>query len=306
MGIELKKVEILMSTYNGERYVGRQLDSIITQKSVRVHITIRDDGSKDGTLDILRSYEDKYPDIIRVVAGKNIGYKRSFLSLLGMADEADYYAFSDQDDIWEESKLCAAICLINNKEKILYVSNLYVCSPDLKILRKTKYTQKNSSIYSNFTRHRYAGCTYVFDKNLKKIVSQYSDLNMPDESMPSHDSLVCFCAYACGNVVVDDNSYIKHIRYKESVTYGNNGISKKLKHEWNMFFSNRRYSNVASLLLKTLTGEIKNENLKFLEQIASYHNSIKNRLLLCFNKNLTSGNFVLDLKCRMQILAGYF
>ena len=286
MDIDLKKVEILMSTYNGEKYVGRQLDSIISQKSVMVHITIRDDGSKDNTLKILKTYENRYPDIIKVIEGNNIGYKRSFLSLLALADNADYYAFSDQDDIWEDNKLYAAINLINNREKTLYVSNLYICNPKLEILRKTYYLEKHSSIYSNFTRQRYAGCTFVFDYKLKQIISVFSDLNLSCKSMPSHDALVCFCSYACGNVIVDMNSYIKHIRYTESVTSGNNGIVKRLKIEWVNFISHKVNSNSAKLILNKLYKEIKPENIEFLEKIANSSRILLNEYLLLYKYNI--------------------
>ena len=100
-----KCVEILMATYNGAQYVGRQIDSIINQKGVDVHITIRDDGSKDNTPEVLHSYEKLYPSQIKVILGENIGHRRCFLTLLSLATKADYYAFSDQDDIWEEEKL---------------------------------------------------------------------------------------------------------------------------------------------------------------------------------------------------------
>lgn len=295
------KVEVLMSTYNGANYVARQIDSILSQKNVNIHLTIRDDGSSDETIEIIHRYENKFPTKIKVIIGENIGYKRSFLSLLSLAETADYYAFSDQDDIWESKKLSVAISMIENMECVLYTSNLDIYSYDLKKLYTTTFSQKRSSIYSEFTRHRFAGCTYVFDNKLMNIVSLFSNLNLPAKKMPSHDSLVSCCAYACGNVIVDECAKIKHIRYAHSVTAGGNRLWKRIKVEWvNLFLPIK--SNIATLILNTIRCHIREENIPFLEQVSSYQHSFTNWFALLTNRKMTSGIFIVDLKCKLQIL----
>lgn len=298
----MRNIEILMSTYNGARYVGRQIDSILNQKNVDVHITIRDDGSQDDTVSVLRQYENEYPRQIKIYVGENIGHKRSFLMLLSLAIDADYYAFSDQDDIWEDNKLESALYLIENKDTILYVSNLAIYNANLEILDKTSFSQQHSSIYSAFTRHRYAGCTYVFDRNLMRIVSVFSKLNLPSNKMPSHDSLVCRCAYACGDVVVDENSYIKHIRYVDSVTAGGNGFLKRLKLEWNGLKSASITSNTALLILDNVHDYIRKENIAFLQEVAFYKRSLYNWFVLLTDSKMRCGIPVCDLKCKLEVL----
>lgn len=290
-----------MSSYNGAQHVERQIESILRQENVEVHLTIRDDGSCDDTLSILRSIERRFPTQIAVWSGENVGYKRSFLMLLAMAQDADYYAFSDQDDLWEPNKLSAALAMIHGKEKVLYVSNLTICNPELQVLGKTTFRRINSSIYSNFTRHRYAGCTYVFDRRLKQIVSVFSYLVLPVRQMPSHDALVCRCAYACGEVVLDEQSYIKHIRYADSVTAGGNGLFKRIKMEWRGVISPAVTSNTAKLILECLAPNIRAENVNFLQQVASYKQSFAAWTRLLCNPKMRCGIFVCDLKCKLQI-----
>lgn len=302
MDINYKRVEILMSTYNGARYVGRQIDSILNQKNVDVHITIRDDGSRDETVTVLRRYENEYPRRIKIYTGENIGYKRSFLTLLSLAVDADYYAFSDQDDIWEEDKLASALDIIGNKENILYVSNLTICDSNLNVLGTTSFSQHLSSIYSEYTRHRYAGCTYVFDRRLMQIVSVFSQLNLPPKEMPSHDIMVCRCAYACGIVVVDESSHIKHIRYVDSVTAGRNGLLKRLRVEWRGLKSASINSNTALLILNNIPNYIRKENIAFLEEVAFYKRSFGSWLALFKNNKMRSGNLICDLICKLQII----
>lgn len=89
-----KSVQVVMSTYNGEKYLKEQIDSILSQEGVDVRLYIRDDGSSDRTTDILASYQEHKN--VKIEKGNNLGFAKSFLTALDECDEADYYAFSDQ------------------------------------------------------------------------------------------------------------------------------------------------------------------------------------------------------------------
>jgi glycosyltransferase involved in cell wall biosynthesis len=108
-------VAILMGSYNGARFIQEQIDSILNQKGVDVHFYISDDGSSDSTLDIINEYFKNYPDQFKKlfqVQFKNPA--RNFLSIFPkITQDYDYYAFSDQDDVWMEDKLQTAIKKIN-------------------------------------------------------------------------------------------------------------------------------------------------------------------------------------------------
>jgi len=98
--------EILLATYNGEKYVGAQIDSILAQKDARWHLTLSDDGSTDGTVRILDEYASRYPDrITRYVSGKKFGNARDHFFHLMRSCEAPYMFFCDQDDVWYEEKI---------------------------------------------------------------------------------------------------------------------------------------------------------------------------------------------------------
>ena len=114
MGKIMENITVYMSTYNGEKFIREQIESIIYQKDVELYLVIRDDGSTDSTLDIIQEYSLKYPNIF-VYAGENLGYANSFLTVLKEKGGTDYYAFADQDDIWEEDKLICGINKIKNK-----------------------------------------------------------------------------------------------------------------------------------------------------------------------------------------------
>lgn len=101
-------VQVLLSTYNGEAYLKEQLDSILNQKNIAVKLFVRDDGSSDSTVDILRAYAALH-DNIHYLCGENCGVVASFFRLFELSDpDVDFYALSDQDDVWDEDKLAIA------------------------------------------------------------------------------------------------------------------------------------------------------------------------------------------------------
>ena len=128
----MKKVQVLLSTYNGEKYLKEQLDSIIAQKGVDVHILARDDGSKDDTIKILEGYEN-----IDIIKGSNIGVCKSFFELINKSGEYDYYSFADQDDVWDCDKLVIAINKLEkcNSKPAVYASNTRLVDANLTFLK---------------------------------------------------------------------------------------------------------------------------------------------------------------------------
>lgn len=121
-------VEILMATYNGEKYVREQIDSILAQTDNRWHLTVSDDGSTDGTAAILDEYAARYPDrITRCRSGRRFGGACGhFLYLMSRCD-APYMLFCDQDDVWYPGKvgrMLAALEAIGPDEPALVFSDL--------------------------------------------------------------------------------------------------------------------------------------------------------------------------------------
>lgn len=99
------KIAILMATYNGEKYICQQIDSILSQTCKDWELYIHDDGSTDNTIAAAESYVEKYPDKIHLIDGKSTGgAKYNFFYLFGQV-EAAYYMTCDQDDVWLDKKI---------------------------------------------------------------------------------------------------------------------------------------------------------------------------------------------------------
>jgi glycosyltransferase involved in cell wall biosynthesis len=131
------KVKVLLSTYNGARFLREQLDSLLAQSYKDVFIDIRDDGSTDDTCRILQEYSGKHPNI-HVVYGGNIGVIESFFILLREAGENhDFLAFCDQDDIWLPDKIHNAVNAMtgeDNRKPLLYCSRYEFVNEEMKPL----------------------------------------------------------------------------------------------------------------------------------------------------------------------------
>ena len=133
------KINVLLSTYNGELYIAEQLDSLLRQTVIdNMKIIIRDDGSTDSTLKIIEEYKSKNSNII-FYRGENLKPAKSFWHLLQNCDEADYFAFCDQDDVWDEDKLEVAINQLKEHDDVpaLYFSDARVVDSELNLLSET-------------------------------------------------------------------------------------------------------------------------------------------------------------------------
>lgn len=169
----MKSVLVLMSTYNGEKYLREQLDSIFYQKNVEVKVLVRDDGSKDGTINILDEYS-KYNHLF-YIKSENINWMHSFWVLVNMANGFDYYAFSDQDDIWDEDKLFRAVLKLEKygNTPVIYCANQRIVDKDMNILTHTEDTVDISNFtILDFLVHGnvFRGCTEVWNIALQQYV----------------------------------------------------------------------------------------------------------------------------------------
>jgi len=120
----MSSVTVIIATYNGEKYIKEQLDSIICQSFQDFTILICDDCSDDNTMSILLEYEKEYPQKIKILSNnENVGFLKNFEKLIKYS-EGDYIAFSDQDDIWTENHLELLLSYIGTNDAICANSDL--------------------------------------------------------------------------------------------------------------------------------------------------------------------------------------
>ena len=129
-----ERIDVLVATYNGEKYIREQLDSIINQTYKNIRILISDDCSKDSTPDILKEYEQKDDRIIVYTHEKNFGnYIKNFEFLLTKV-ESEYYALCDQDDVWLPEKIEKTFNKLKEENADLAYTDLKVVDQDLNVI----------------------------------------------------------------------------------------------------------------------------------------------------------------------------
>jgi len=211
---EGEKVQILLSTYNGERYLRPLLESLLAQDHPHVEILVRDDGSSDGTVSILREFETKGK--LRFLHGENLGFARSFLHLLELASpEASFFAFCDQDDIWKPDKVSRAIQLLKERSEgqpALYSGRCLLVDKDLQLLAPSRIPTCEPSLGNALVQCLSAGCTMVINASARDLLVEHLPV-----ATPSHDWWLYLVLSALGRVIYDPEPKIFYRQHESNV-----------------------------------------------------------------------------------------
>ena len=154
------KIAILMATYNGEKYICQQIDSILSQTCKDWELYIHDDGSTDNTIAAVESYVEKYPDKIHLIDGKSTGgAKYNFFYMFGQV-EAPYYMTCDQDDVWKKNKMSEIERVFEDPKVMAVVHDAQIVDEKLSSLDQTTFEWRNSGtgFWKNMKKNSYIGC----------------------------------------------------------------------------------------------------------------------------------------------------
>lgn len=218
---EMPTVAVLMSTYNGEKFLEEQIDSVLRQSDVRLNLYIRDDGSKDKTRAILQRYSD-LPNI-HLRFGENVGVGNSFAELLyDTTIDAEYYAFSDQDDIWLTDKLHSAICGLESFTlsglPALYAGNMLVADQDGNEMGVRYSEPRNTDFHAIIKSNPLSGCTMVWNRSLCRIIrAEGKRASSIFFNGNYHDVWVALVASLCANIYFDMQPYILYRQHSNNV-----------------------------------------------------------------------------------------
>jgi rhamnosyltransferase len=282
--MENPKVTILLSTYNGEKYLETQLNSLIKQQNVEIDILVRDDGSTDNTKQILKAWENK--SLLDWYEGENLKPTRSYLDLMKKAEnrDSDYYAFCDQDDFWFEKKLDMAIQNISLKTPSLYYSDTILVDEELNKIMKSEFIKSKLSFHEVLMKNNASGCTMVFNKKLLKIINSFDSANL--SGIPLHDHWThIICLAVNGETFYDENSYIYYRQHNDNVIGGSRSLFNKIIN--NSLFNNKNTRNKwATNLLFGYGNFIDNEKLILLKLIKNYKDSFWHKIKLIKKLNI--------------------
>lgn len=316
------RVLVIMATYNGERYLREQIDSVLSQDEVDLSLLISDDCSSDGTLDIAREYEAIDKRVGVVSHEHNVGVGLNFMKPLYDADieKLDYIAFSDQDDVWLPGKLIRAV----NKIRSVEQSGVCVCHDDLGApvlycsdlqdvdagLANPKRELVNLGIDSSkkataLMRNYYSGCTMVMNASMVRLLQEYPLAEFPR----IHDAWCALVAQFCGNFYIDFESALILRRITGSNEVGeihcgsdmeNASVARIFKP------SNSACTTCSRLLLEGYRQRMTNQNAATVGSFVSYRTSLKGRLVWALRSDYRASGFRDTFLMRVKLLFGRY
>lgn len=213
--MSMPKAILLISTYNGEKFLPAMLDSVVAQTYENLDVYIRDDGSKDRTLDILDEYEKKYGNIHIIKGEENLGYPGCFYYLTDHAPEADYYFFADQDDVWFPDKVSRAVeCLSKEGDGVLaYYAGYVVCDGNLKEVGRSPAVSKKIKFKDTI----YEVCGLEFTMAINRNAMRLLNENKPTFSK-ARGIWMSMLFSGMGRVIYDNEPCAYYRRHEEAVT----------------------------------------------------------------------------------------
>lgn len=210
------KVAILLCTYQGQDYLAEQLDSFSTQTHKNWEVWASDDCSTDKTHDILKTYQAVWGrQKLSVVTGPQKGFVANFLSLLCNLDiDADYYAFSDQDDIWDADKLSAAVSSLSevpSETPALYCGRTLLVDEDNRDIGFSPFFGKPPCFENALLQNIGGGNTMVINRSARNLLAAAGS----QLGVVSHDWWAYMAVTGCGGRAIYDP--VPRVRYRQHV-----------------------------------------------------------------------------------------
>ena len=246
------KVTILMATYQGGSFLNEQLESISCQSHTNWKLVVSDDGSTDATWDLLTQYQSQWPKgKVELRKGPGSGFCRNFLSIAcdpGLSTK--YYAFSDQDDIWNTGKLSHAIAFLESFEETkpaLYCGRTLAVDEVGNSLWLSTHFKRPPSFRNALVQNIAGGNTMVFNEAARKLIANAGST----VNVPSHDWWLYILVTGHGGVVkYDTTPLVEYRQHKNNLVGSNRSVFARFLRIQRLFRGNLK--NWTDLNLKAL------------------------------------------------------
>lgn len=241
------KVVVIMSTYNGAKYLKPQLDSILQQTHANTHILIRDDGSSDQTCEILKTYSQYHQHIEWINNDqRHLGLQLSYAELLKYAasKNPDYVLYADQDDVWLNFKierLLTKILQLDNSKPSLVFSDVKIVKENLELISPSLM---HYQCFTGLQKLKFKklllfcpslGCTMMMNQKLLNLANQSPVLSV------NHDKRVLILASLAGNIGYLPEPTLLYRQHANNLLGGLGGVNRQLLGKGNFYYLQKRY-----------------------------------------------------------------
>lgn len=304
----MKTVNVLLASYNGENFIMEQIESILAQKTegFELKLFVRDDGSTDSTLDILHEYENNGK--LKLFIGENKGFAKNFLTLLSLCDEADYYSFSDHDDIWEEDKVLRAFNMLESqseedrKKPLLYFSNYEFYNDDMTSHTPHDMGDLTPGFPNALLDCPALGCTQVINNVARKEIVE----NLPDYVV-GHDCWIYMVCAGLGKAIYDPSVTMKFRRHPGSASAEGMSFFKLQLWRIRTYFKKDRFSLIRKMIrnFKEIYGDgLCSEDKELLDLYSEERHTLLLGLKKAFHKGRFRPKMADEIMLRMIALIG--
>ncbi len=275
-------IDILLATYNGGKFLQKQLDSLFTQTIRDFHLLIRDDGSADNTLQIIEAYRQKFPEQITLITDdkKNVGATQNFGILLEHS-KADYIFFCDQDDIWLPEKIEVSLNELQQLEQqhpgkpCMVYSDMKLINDEGELLSESEWSELHlDPQYFVFNRLLIQniphGCTMAINRPLRELV-----LPIPQQAM-LHDHWIAIVAslFSASKAIIKPTMLLRF--HEKNVTRKAYTFSEKVKRLVDNSLSDEEYEK----MVERRVGQAKAIKDQFSAKLTPQQHHILDQLIL--------------------------
>lgn len=274
-------ISIAMATYNGEKYLQEQLDSLARQTYLPHELVVGDDGSSDGTIEILERFASVAPFPVRVeVNQQNLGYAENFLRTASRC-AGGWIAFCDQDDVWLSNKLELCAHAIEKTDGLnMILQNAEICDNALNRSGRIFPNQIKPGIYSKMSQFGFWVWLGFLQTIKASLIKELSFDDRPANYFPgyarqSHDKWTCMIANALGGICVLGDVVALYRRHDQALTgdYAQQSMNDRIVKAWSTGAEHYRFlagvAQDSASSLTTIAGKItKSDWIQQLNEVA--------------------------------------
>jgi glycosyltransferase involved in cell wall biosynthesis len=299
------RVNVLLATYNGIEYLGVQLRSIESQSLSADRITIRDDGSTDGTQLLLQQWARDRSNV-KLYQGSRLGTTQNFFSLLRDCEEdCEFFAFCDQDDVWFPQKIDWAIQRLTkdiSQQPTMYCSRVEYVDEDLQHLGYSRIPRR-LDLANALVENIATGCTIVLNRAAKDLICR----NFPKRAM-LHDWWCYLVVSALGKVIYDERPTVKYRQHAKNQVGANITLLQSLKGGLQRLFQQKLKdqspSNQANEFLSCFGEQLSARNREIVSRFLSVRRGLLSRALYATDMDVRRQSRLGTLALRTMILLG--